>query len=218
MLLACSDEHLRRILGYRVAVFTRATRVDDLPAAYRICHENGLPEDGSGRSPELLGHVYVGPYLVAPGTRSIVVVDDEGVGGYLLCARDTRAHEAWVEEHWLPGLRIDLPLGLPRSPADQEIVELLHSPELAPAAVVEEYPAHLHIDMLERLRGRGLGSALIEELCAQLATEGVRGIHLNVGTDNEGAIRLYRRLGFADVGRGESSLYLGRKLHAGSGA
>lgn len=204
--------------GYRVAVFTRATRIDDLPAVYRICHQNGLPDDGSERSPELLGHVYVGPYLVAPGTRSIVVVDDEGVGGYLLCARDTRAHEAWVEEHWLPGLRTDLPLGHPRSHADQEIVELLHSPELAPDDVAEEYPAHLHIDLLERLRGRGLGSTLIEDLCAQLADEGVRGIHLNVGTDNEGAIRLYRRLGFADVGRGDTSLYLGRRLPAGAGA
>ncbi|MFH8252725.1 GNAT family N-acetyltransferase [Microbacterium sp. B2969] len=193
-------------------MLTRPTRLDDLPAAYRVCHETGLPSDGSTRSPELLGHVYVGPYLVAPGTRSVVVVDDEGVGGYLLCARDTRAHEAWVERHWLPGLRADHPLGRARSISDQEIVELLHSPELAPEEVVDEFPAHLHIDLLSRLQGRGLGSVLIGDLLAFLAADGTRGIHLGVGADNAGAIRFYRRLGFVDVVRSDSTLYMGRRL------
>lgn len=199
-------------MGYLVAVFIRPTRLDDLPAVYRVCHETGLPDDGSPRSPELLGHVYAGPYLVAPLTRSVVVVDEEGVAGYLLCARDTRAHERWVEQHWLPGLRADFPLDVERSPVDQEIVELLHAPRIAPDEVVAEFPAHLHIDLLSRCRGRGLGSSLIEDLCSFLAGEGVRGVHLEVGADNEGAIRLYRRLGFVDLGRGPSSLYLGRRL------
>lgn len=199
-------------LGYRVRVRIRPTRLDDLPAVYRICHETGLPDDGSPRSPDLLGHVYAGPYLVAPDTRSAVVVDDEGVGGYLLCARDTRAHEAWVEREWLPPLRADLPLGIPRRPADQEIVDLLHSPQLAPDEVVADHPAHLHIDLLARLRGRGLGSSLIEDLCAGLAEEGVRGVHLDVGADNDGAIRLYRRLGFVELARGTASLYMGLRL------
>ncbi|MDF2574295.1 MAG: family N-acetyltransferase [Agromyces sp.] len=190
----------------------RAARLDDLPAVYRVCHENGLPEDGSGRSPELLGHVYVGPYLVAPGTRALVVVDDEGVGGYLLCARDTRAHEAWVEEHWLPGLRADHPLDIPRSPADQEIVELLHKPEIAPESVVGDFPAHLHIDLFERLQGRGLGSTLIGELFAVLSGEGIPGIHLAVDIDNAGAIRFYGRLDFVELARTSSAVYMGRRL------
>src|SRR6478736_1278178 len=61
------------------------------PLGSTICRRS----TGSARSPELLGHVYAGPYVVAPLTRSVVVLDEEGVGGYLLCARDTRAHEAW---------------------------------------------------------------------------------------------------------------------------
>jgi GNAT superfamily N-acetyltransferase len=199
--------------GYRVDVLTRAARLDDLPAAYRICHETDLP-DGSPRSPELLGHVYVGPYLVAPGARAVVVVDDEGVGGYLLCAPDTRSHEAWVEQHWLPGLRVDHPLDIPRSPADQEIVELLHTPTIAPQSVVADFPAHLHIDLFERLQGRGLGSTLIGDLFTDLAREGIPGIHLGVGVDNAGAIRFYGRLGFVELTRDASAVYMGRRLQA----
>ncbi len=198
--------------GYRVGVLTRAARLDDLPAAYRVCHETGLPDDGSPRSPELLGHVYVGPYLVAPGARAVVVVDGEGVGGYLLCARDTRSHEAWVEQHWLPGLRVDHPLDFPRSPADQEIVELLHTPAIAPESVVAGFPAHMHIDLFERLQGRGLGSTLIGDLFADLAREGIPGIHLGVGVDNAGAIRFYGRLGFVELMRDASAVYMGRRL------
>ncbi|MEU1971991.1 GNAT family N-acetyltransferase [Microbacterium sp. NPDC019599] len=190
----------------------RAARLDDLPAVYRICHETGLPQDGSARSPELLGHVYVGPYLVAPGARAVVVVDDEGVGGYLLCARDTRAHEAWVEQHWLPGLRADHPLDIPRSPADQEVVELLHTPDIAPDSVVADFPAHLHIDLFGRLQGQGLGRSLIDELITVLTEEGIPGIHLGVGLDNAGAIRFYGRLGFVELTRSASTVYMGRRL------
>jgi ribosomal protein S18 acetylase RimI-like enzyme len=193
-------------------MFVRTARLDDLPATYRICHDNGLPADGSGRSPDLLGHVYVGPYLVAPGTRSIVMADDEGVGGYLLCARDTIAFEGWVAAHWLPGLQVDWPLDVARSRADTEIVDLLHHPRPTPPDVAAAYPAHLHIDLHRRLRGRGLGSQLIEELCAELAGEGIPGVHLGVGADNAGAIRLYARLGFTDLGGDDDARLMGRRL------
>jgi ribosomal protein S18 acetylase RimI-like enzyme len=56
-----------------------------------------------------------------------------------------------------------------------------------------------------RLRGRGLGSTLVHKLCEEGSGElGVESYSLFVLPDNENALRLYRRLGFAVVPYPES--------------
>jgi ribosomal protein S18 acetylase RimI-like enzyme len=191
----------------------RPARLDDLPAVYRLCHQLGMPSGPEPRQPELLGHVYAGAYVVAPGTRSVVVVDELGVAGYLLCALDTVAFETWRDEHWWPGLRGDYPRELEgRSAADQEVVDLIHSPPLAPPDIAARYPAHLHIDLYPRLQGRGIGGRLIGALIDELAERGIHGLHLDVGSDNTGAIAFYRRLGFAEVRRMPDSILMAREI------
>lgn len=195
---------------YPLVMRVRSARLDDLPAIYRICDDSG-PFDGPGsRSPELLGHVYAGPYVVGPATRSVVVVDDHGVAGYLLCALDSDAFEEWRDAMWWPGLRADYPLALQgRSRADQEVVELIHSPPVAPASIAAQYPAHLHIDLLPRLQGRGIGGQLVRDLIDELGARGISGLHLDVGSDNAGAIAFYRRLGFSELAKGSDSIFMG---------
>jgi ribosomal protein S18 acetylase RimI-like enzyme len=48
-------------------------------------------------------------------------------------------------------------------------------------------------------RGRGLGSCLLLAALAGFRQAGLARVYLEVTADNEGAIRLYRRLGFATV-------------------
>jgi ribosomal protein S18 acetylase RimI-like enzyme len=45
-------------------------------------------------------------------------------------------------------------------------------------------------------RGRGLGTRLMEVVEADLASRGFQEVTLNVGEDNQGALRLYQRLGY----------------------
>lgn len=190
----------------------RPARLDDLPAVYAICDELGMVAEAQPRTRELLGHVYAGPYIVAPATRSVVVVDELGVAGYLLCATDTAAFTAWCESSWWPGLRADYPrAAVGRAVADQEVVDLIHAPPTASSRVAAEYPAHLHIDMLPRVRGRGLGSRLIRDLLGDLSHRGIPGVHLDVASNNARAIALYSRLGFAELERGPDSVFMGRR-------
>ena len=190
----------------------RPARLDDLPAVYAICDELGMVAEAQPRTRELLGHVYAGPYIVAPATRSVVVVDELGVAGYLLCATDTAAFTAWCESSWWPGLRADYPrAAVGRAVADQEVVDLIHAPPTASSGVAAEYPAHLHIDMLPRVRGRGLGSRLIRDLLVDLSHRGIPGVHLDVASNNTRAIALYSRLGFAELERGPDSVFMGRR-------
>jgi ribosomal protein S18 acetylase RimI-like enzyme len=186
----------------------------DLPGAYRVCLLTGdSGRDGSAlfRNPDLIGHVYVGPYLVGRPELALVVVDLEGVAGYCLAAEDTRTFEAWEEACWWPVLREQYPPADDDSP-DGELVRLLHAPAVAPEVVARDYPAHLHIDLLERVRGQGLGRVLVERQLATLRERGSRGVHLDVAADNPNAIDFYRHLGFADVHRLETSILMGMRL------
>ncbi|MEE4274518.1 MAG: GNAT family N-acetyltransferase [Thermoleophilia bacterium] len=56
-------------------------------------------------------------------------------------------------------------------------------------------------------RGRGIGTALLRHTMAHLEGLGVAEIGISTGLENEGAQRLYRRLGFTDA-----SLLLERHL------
>ncbi|MBU4215694.1 MAG: GNAT family N-acetyltransferase [Actinobacteria bacterium] len=171
----------------------------DLPAIYRICLLTAdAGGDASGRhdDPDLLGHVWAGAYPMADPGLCWVVTDDRGVAGYLLATADTAGFEGWCERHWWPALRERYPLGLGsgRTAADTELVERLHDPHLTD--VPAGHPAHLHIDLLPRLQGHGMGRALIETLLAELGRRGVPGVHLGVHPANVRAKAFYAHLGF----------------------
>jgi ribosomal protein S18 acetylase RimI-like enzyme len=95
---------------------------------------------------------------------------------------------------------------------DDELIRQFHSPPRAPDAVVAAYPAHLHIDLLARMRGRGLGRTLIARLLERLRERGSAGVHLEVGSGNQNAIDFYRHVGFVDLERGPDSIYMGMRL------
>jgi len=55
----------------------------------------------------------------------------------------------------------------------------------------------IHLWVREESRHRGVGTALVRAAEALLHERGHRCVALGVGPDNEGAIRLYSRLGYA---------------------
>jgi GNAT superfamily N-acetyltransferase len=68
-------------------------------------------------------------------------------------------------------------------------------------ALVREYPAHLHVDLLPGFQGGGRGKALIEVLFEAFANDGVRGCHLLKAGDNEGTTVFYQKIGFSIYGQ-----------------
>lgn len=48
----------------------------------------------------------------------------------------------------------------------------------------------------ERVRGRGMGTEVLQSLLPALERHGVKALHLEIGRDNEAARRLYERAGF----------------------
>lgn len=192
----------------------RSASLQDLPGVYRVCLQTGdSGRDATGlyRNPDLLGHVYVGPYLVGQPAHAFVAADAQGIAGYTFAAIDTRAFEAWEESEWWPSLREQYPLTRGSSP-DDEVTRLLHAPESAPDEVVAEYAAHLHIDLLPRIQGQGLGRALMERVLESLREHGARGVHLGVADDNDNATQFYRHLGFEELAVLPGVRFMGLRL------
>lgn len=183
----------------------RSYRPDDLDALYRIVLATGhAGGDASGlyRDPKLIGHIYAGPYATLHPDAVLVAEDTDGVAGYVLGAFDTPSFEARQEMEWWPDLRARYPdtvavLAEHRTP-DQQRCHRIHHPLRMPAAMVDDYPSHLHINLLPRLQGLGIGRRLIERWLGMAETAGSRGVHLGLNAANASALGFYRALGFRE--------------------
>jgi GNAT superfamily N-acetyltransferase len=193
----------------------RCARAGDRDALYEVCLLTG---DAGGDAthlfddPRLLGDVYVGPYLALEGAVGLVAVEGDDPGGYAVAALDTAAFEQRCEEEWWPALRARLPdPAVPATP-DEELMALVHHPPRTPERIVAPFPAHLHVDLVAGLQGRGVGSRLMERLFELLTERSVTGVHLGVDPRNTGAVGFYRRHGFGVVESDDVRVTMGRHL------
>ena len=188
----------------------RPYRPEDLDALYEIClktGEHGADATAHYRDPRIIGEIYAAPYAVLEPALAFVAEDAEGVAGYILGTADTRAFEARCEAEWWPGLRArhPNPRGTPPDAWtwDQKRAFQIHRPFPTPDAVVAAAQAHLHIDLLPRLQGQGMGRAMLD---TWLWAAGGRA-HLGCDVANVRAQRFYDTYGFSrlDVAGGSTS-------------
>ena len=83
------------------------------------------------------------------------------------------------------------------------------------AASSATYPAHLHINVSEDVRGQGVGAQLIETFAAHAAACGATGMHVVTGAASRN-VRFYERCGFIEIDRrlstASAAVFLGRAL------
>ena len=195
----------------------------DREAAYFICMKTGdHGADGEPffkEDPDALGRIYVEPYLRFEPGLALVLEDAAGVCGYALGARDTRGFYQRYDRELRPGLMAAFaaPSG---EPSDwnrvQETYHAYHHPDYTLPDPYDQYPAHLHIDLLPRAQGSGWGRRLIETLLERLRLLDVAGVHLGMSGVNLGAYGFYRHLGFEELKRtgtgADESIYLGMRF------
>jgi ribosomal protein S18 acetylase RimI-like enzyme len=198
----------------------RRAVLSDLPYFYEICLKTGdESKDASALffDQYLLGHYYAAPYLVCPSGICFTTEYDYRPQGYIVAVPDTASFHQWMEEQWLPPLRNRYPWPSPpaRSKKEEEIIGLIHKRkfpvDIGGQPWLTDYPAHLHIDLLPCLQGKGQGRVLIDTLFDELARKGVSGLHLGVGSSNTGAIAFYRKMGFTVLEEHDWGLTLGKR-------
>jgi ribosomal protein S18 acetylase RimI-like enzyme len=180
----------------------------DIDALYRIAlltGASGADATHIYRDGRLVGHIWAAPYARLEPQSCFVVVDDAGVGGYIVGTVDTRAFDRRLEAEWWPALRAQY-VDPPRDraiawSADETAQHLIHHPLRTPDAIVDVYPSHLHINLLTRLQGRGIGATLIRQWVDHMRARGSRGAHFAVSPANERALAFYRAYGFTELPR-----------------
>ena len=197
----------------------RDVQPGDLDALYRIAlatGDSGADAAQLYHDPKLVGHLFAAPYGVLAPECALVAEDDEGVAGYIIGAADTGAFEARLERDWWPTLRTQYadPKGSPPADwtPDQRLAWQIHHPRPPRPALLARYPAHLHIDLMPRLQGQGMGKRMIDAWLALIRAQGACGAHLEVGTANARAIRFYDKHGFVITGADKNPLS-GAPLH-----
>ncbi|MGV2974675.1 GNAT family N-acetyltransferase [Roseibium alexandrii] len=174
----------------------------DLDAVYDI----SLLTGNAGRDatslyvdPKLMGHIYAAPYLILDGTIGYVVENQKQVLGFVLGATNTRDFEAQLEDRWWPELRRDYPWpGQVQGEltADQKRIHMIHRPDVVPERVVQTFPAHLHMNLLPEVQGKGVGTALLNVWLDAARNASVSGVHVRVNAKNTSGFAFWKSRGF----------------------
>ncbi|MBI9113521.1 GNAT family N-acetyltransferase [Sanguibacter suaedae] len=199
----------------RPARTTDPAEVDHL---YEVCLRTGADgEDASALvdDPRLLGELYLGAYLALEPDLAFVLDDSTGAVGYVVGTSDTAAFDDLLDARWWPALRARYPLSvldaLDPDSMDARLVRLVHTPGRTEPHVVEQFPAHLHVDVLPVGQGGGNGRRLLDRLFDALRERDVPGVHLGVSPENRRAIGFYEHLGFQRI-PGAEGVILGLTL------
>lgn len=160
-----------------------------------------------------LAEIYLLPYVALEPQWCWVAEDAEGVAGYLVATPDTLSFARCAEAQWWPALKRQRPLPDPGDERPQaQLTRRLHAGVLTKLPFLDDYPAHLHIDLLPRAQGQGVGRELMDTLLHALENQGVRGVHLAVSALNPRAIAFYGRMGFAVLHSGAWGQWMGRRV------
>lgn len=201
-------------LGGQVSI--RMAQPQDGPRLSEICLLTG--DSGSDASDmyqhkEMLGDIYLRPYLEFESDLAFVLVKDEEIVGYTVGALDTYRFAEFMDSRWLPGLRDKYaPVAASFNEHEDELWELIQQPFSVDSHILERYPSHLHIDLVASAQGQGFGRSMMDVLLRALESAGSRGVHLGISETNEGARAFYTKIGFQELPEAGSHSIYGRVI------
>ena len=195
----------------------RQSCIQDLPYIYEICLKTGASGKDATElfnDKNMLGSYYAAPYIVNSPKDCFVVVENGLVCGYILSTKDTNSFYSWMNNSWLPPIRENYKNGfIPKSDTEKSLLNtILKDCESEKSSWIKDFPAHLHIDILDTLQGKGMGRKLMEKLFDNLGSQNISGIHLGVDKNNQNAQGFYKKIGFSVLEEKEWGFVLGYKL------
>ena len=184
-------------------VLLRSAKIADLPDLLRVCLETG--DSGKDAThlhklPDLVGEIYVAPYVIHEPDLAYALLSDKQVVGYLLGVLDTRAFESiLVDKYWPIAKAKYQKIDSELTPSDQELIKELNKQGFSEESLTAKYPSHLHIDIVEAHQGAGYGKSMIAFLLEELKAAGSEGVHLHMSASNDRARGFYKKFGFVEV-------------------
>ena len=126
-----------------------------------------------------------------PVTSAILSVKRRPIMLFMECSLVFAPAVARLEAEWWPQLRTRYADAQDMTAADRDRIAAIMRPHRDPPDIVAAYPAHIHMNLLPRLRGQRVGSRLLEMWVDQARQAGVTGIHLGASPSNAGGIAFW---------------------------
>jgi ribosomal protein S18 acetylase RimI-like enzyme len=171
----------------------------DRAQIYAVCVQTGaagLDARGLYSTDDVIPDVWAGPYLELQPDLAFVLEVDGGIAGYIIGAADTRAFMERYIVTWLPYLSQRYTAVNPPVTAEDGVLHDGFTPRRMLIAELDEFPAHLHINLLPEMQGKGWGRRLVQTLVDELRSRSIGGVHLGIDLANTGAAAFYERVGF----------------------
>ncbi|KIX00981.1 uncharacterized protein Z518_10047 [Rhinocladiella mackenziei CBS 650.93] len=192
--------------------FIRLYQESDKDAMVRIFRETAAPDLRAAGDPVLhyASFLWCRPYLMLTPDSCLVLDDGNGQAvGYLLGAPDTPSFAQKYKDIYIPYLKS---AGFEKPGPDEAVGwnenlpnalrQIMYNPDSLQHGeypqLMENFPAHFHIDILGPYQKQGYGRQLIERFCKMVKEKspGVKGVHLTMAAANEDAKKFYPRVGF----------------------
>ncbi len=198
--------------------YIRQALPQDLPYIYSIALQTafaGLDGRPYFNDQWCVGHYYAAPYLFfEPDVCFIALDENSRVSGYIVGTSNTRGFNTWMHQTWLPVLQEQYKQVKEfKSEAEQDVIKTLLK---GPGEGLWQnlgYPAHLHIDILEHLQGKGIGKSLMLTFFDAVKKKGASGVHLGVDGRNTRAYGFYEKMGFGILEQQNWGSLFGKKLN-----
>ena len=190
----------------------RKYHITDLSSLYKIClltANNGSDASLLLEDSDLVGHLYAAPYTFFEPNLCFILLKNAMPCGYILGTRNSIKFQERCEKDWFPELRKRYPLLNENDCSLQaSFISNLHQKHVF-INEINDFIAHLHIDILPIGQGKGFGRQLIQKFLDQLQVYGVKGVHLIVSKENVSAIGFYKHIGFQELRKiGESIAFV----------
>jgi ribosomal protein S18 acetylase RimI-like enzyme len=182
--------------------YLRHAEATDHAALLSVCLKTGDSGDDATHiedAPDLVGMIYAVPYQVLEPEFCFVVEDKDGICGYAMGTPDTVRFDKQLAGNWFPQLQARVsapPSDSSRWKGSDWVRDKIYHPVHVFPESLQPFPAHGHIDLLPRARGKGVGRAAMSYLMDRLFAAGAPGIHLHVALRNLKAQAFYKTLGF----------------------
>lgn len=191
----------------------RQAKLTDEKDIIDICFETSSDELKAGGDKELLALRWALYYVRYQTSFCFVAEEDNRVIGYILSTPDTQAQEKDYAERMIPLIKEKI------SPSDPNygIFTYVENTREIIGDFMDEYPAHLHINLTGLCQGKGIGSKLMKKMEENLRDHGVKGVFLGVHERNEAAIGFYKKNNYKEFLRHKFSekngvVYMGKSL------
>ncbi len=149
---------------------------------------------------QLLYGAYCNYYIEQEPENCFTALDGETVAGYIICTENA---EKWAED--FERLYI-------KNLENSNTADYLRGTMVLPLKYAKDYPAHLHIDILDEYQRMGIGFKLMDALINHLKEKCIKGLMLSVDRNNEKGVNFYKKYGFEVVEDSDEGLVLGIKL------